>query len=635
MRTWRPLRIGGTIVGVALAATVAGAQRRGGAPQPTFRSATQLVLVNVIVTDDKDRVVTDLKREDFAITEGGQPQRIAEFSFESIPPANRPVDLDAPTPPPADVAFNAQVTQRSRAVVILIDEASIPLREIVPLKRLLTAVLSALTPDDQVALTYMGRSDLGIDFTNDLGRLIDVVNKRRAAMGSSPMDRARKIIVLRNVVQTLQASRHARRAVFLVGTTGCMPHLPNPDWDLCRDVVKLAREADVPFYVLDPRLFPGSDITGPSSPLEATTARAAETATRDEMMTLASATGGRAVSRAGDPAKAAADLIAENGTYYLLGFYPEPAVSDGKFHEIKVTVNRPGMRVRARLGYRAPAAETRPSTPTRDMTGTLGAGLDDPGLPLRGFAAPLGPAAHGRTRTLVTMEIQYPRTSAEPEFEDDLRVGILALTPDAKIKASFQRPVHLSGKWLSPTHGTLAVNEVIDLPTEKLALRVGVTSRVLGKSGTTHLYVDPPDFGDKDLRLSGVVLGLDAPRRDPTMGLDSLEGLAPFQPTTVRTFAPDDIVKVFARAFWKRDPVSVTATIRITGGEGPPARVVNLTGVAGQDGGRQAALETEVALDGLKPGSHVLRVEVGLAGGRPSVREVPITVDKKLVRNPQ
>jgi len=630
----RLLRTACALGAFAAAASAVQAQRRGGSPQPTFRSATQLVLVNVIVTDSQDRPVTDLKREDFTITEGDRPQRIAEFSFESIPPANRPIDLDAPTPPPADVAFNAQVTQRSRAFVILIDDASIPPRELVPLKRLLSAILRTLTPDDQVAISYMGRSDLGIDFTNDTARLIDVVNRRRAALASAPVDRRSRMITMRNVVKTLQASRHARRAVFLVGSNGCVPHPPAPDWDECRDVIKSAREADVPFYVLDPRLFPGGDIMGPGSPSAAAAAQAAELANREEMMTLAGATGGRGVSRAGDPVKAAVDLIAENGTYYLLGFYPDPPVSDGKFHEIKVTVNRPGTRVRARLGYLAPAPVTRPSTATRDMTATLGGGLDDPGLPIRGFAAPLGPAAHGRTRTLVTMEIQYPRVSADRAFEDDLRVGILALTPDAKIKASFQRPVHLTGTWISTTHGTLAVNEVIDLPTEKLALRIGVASRALGRSGTTHLYVDPPDFGDSDLRLSGLVLGLAGARPRPTMGLDSIGEIAPFQPTTLRTFARSDTVKVFARAYWKKDAGPVTATLRLVGSETAP-RVFTLAGEVGHEGGRRAVLETSLPLDGLAPGGYVLRVEAGLPGGHSTMREVPFFVAEKLVRNPQ
>ena len=623
----RPAPIVGVAALLALAAAHPRAQRGDPGRQPVFRSATQLVLVDVIVTDSRDRVVTDLTRDDFTVTEGGRPQRIDQFSFESIPPADRPVDLDAPARPPADVASNAQRSERSRAFVFAIDETMIPPSELVPLKRLMTAVLQTVTPNDQVAVVYLGRSDLGTDFTNDVDRLIEVVNNGRAAVGSLNMGGIRgRMITLRNIVRTLQASRDARRAVFLVGSGGCVPHLPQDDWGECRDLVKQAREADVPFYVLDPRLFPeGNLMTAVDSDTHAQ-AVADESARRDEMLTLAGATGGRAVSRAADPAKAAADVIVENGTFYLLGFYPDPLVSDGKFHEIHVGVKRPGLRVRARMGYRAPTAATRASTPTRDLTATLGAGIDDPGLPIRVFAAPVGPAPNGRTRTLVTMEVSYPRSTPDLSLDDDLRIGILAITPDAKIKASFQRPVHLAGKWRPTDSATIFVNETIDLPSDRLSLRVGVTSRALGRSGTAHLYVDPPDFGGKRLAVGGILLGApeDTPRA--TAGLESLRGIAPFQPTTRRTFAADGILRLFARAFWKAGSGDASATISLVGGEGRPPRTIALGGRPGAGGLREATLDTSVPLAGLRPGAYVLRVEFTLPGGDPVVRAVPFEV---------
>jgi VWFA-related protein len=598
----------------------------GLAPQPVFRSGTQLVLVDAIVTDDQDRVVSDLTREDFVITDGGRVQRIDQFSFESIPLGNRLVDFDAPTRPPADVAWNARTSGRSRAFVFVIDEASIPPSELTPLKRLMAEVLKTLTPDDQAAVIYMGRSDLGTDFTSDVDRLIDVVNKRRDAVGLSMMTPSRKMVTLKSVVRTLESSRHARRAVFLVGSSGCVPHVPQDQWGECRDLVKQAREAGVPFYTLDPRLFIDADITSANSPGERAAARANELAKRDEMLTLATATGGRASSRAGNPARAAAEVIAENGSYYLLGFYPDPPASDGKFHEIKVTVTRPGLHVRARLGYKGSAVPARPSTPVRDMTETLGAGVDDPSLPIRVFAAPIGPAANGRTRTLVTVEVSYPMGATAGDLDEDLRVGILALTPDAKIKASFQRPIHLAGGARPQANATFVVNETIDLPTEKLSLRVGVTSRALARSGTAHLYVDPPDFTDKDLTLSGILIGAARDAADATGGLESLEGIAPFQPITRRTFGPSDTLRLYARAFWKRNVERARVSIQIVGGEARPAQAVELAGRPTAGGGREATLDGDLPLGGLRPGAYVLRIEGALPSGAAVVRQVPFDV---------
>jgi len=46
-----------------------------------FRTTTRLVILDVVATDDKGQPVSDLKAEDFTVTENGEPQHISEFSF--------------------------------------------------------------------------------------------------------------------------------------------------------------------------------------------------------------------------------------------------------------------------------------------------------------------------------------------------------------------------------------------------------------------------------------------------------------------------------------------------------------------------------------------------------------------------
>src|SRR6185503_19062017 len=98
----------------------------------------------------------------------------------------------------------------------------------------------------------------------------------------------------------------------------------------------------------------------------------------------------------------------------------------------------------------------------------------------------------------------------------------LALSPDAKIKSSFQRPIKFTGKWKPTARGTLVLNEVIDLPQEELTVRVGVTSQALGKTGTTHVPLDVPNFRKTDLQLSSVVIGSAVQTIDAAIGLDIL-----------------------------------------------------------------------------------------------------------------
>lgn len=627
------MRVVMLVAGVMSALMLVRAEPQGTAGQkatPVFRTDTQYVPVNAIVTDSRDRVVTGLTKDDFVITANGREQKIADFSFVSIPVGERAVDLDAPTAPPSDVAFNAVASQTSRAFVFVIDDARIPASELIPLKRTMAATLSALSTGDQVAVVYTSRSDLSQDFTSDINRLIDSVNNRRGAIGLGlPYPQKSLMVVLRNVVASLSSSRHARRAVFLVGSSGCVPSPPNPEWVECMELVKQAWRADVPFYVIDPRLFTRAQSADMSitTPEARTGAAAAEMAERDSMMTLASATGGRAVTAAADPAKAAASVIAENGSYYLMGFYPEPALADGQFHDIKVTVKRPGLIVRSRRGYLAPATTAKPTTATRAMTSTLGAGLDDPSLPIRAFAAPLSPAPRGLTRTLVTLEIAYPvGEGANRVLDDDVRVGILALTPDGKVKASFQRPIKINGTWLPAAHGRLVINETIDLPTDALALRVGVTSRALGKTGTAHIRVEPPDFTDKDLQLSGIVLGSSAMVLDAAMGLDTIRGIVPFQPTTKRAFTSSETLRVFARVSWGKKVDAATVHISVVGPGAPPAQSVVVSGRRGPSGHSDGILDVPLSLASLAPGGYILRVEATQPGAKPFARAVPFEV---------
>src|SRR5579863_1954738 len=58
----------------------------------TFTSSTTLVIIDVTVKDKAGKVVEDLKKGDFAVTEDGKPQQIAVFDFQKL-------DIDVPPPP--------------------------------------------------------------------------------------------------------------------------------------------------------------------------------------------------------------------------------------------------------------------------------------------------------------------------------------------------------------------------------------------------------------------------------------------------------------------------------------------------------------------------------------------------------
>jgi Ca-activated chloride channel family protein len=51
----------------------------------TFRTSTELVALNVTVTDSRDRYVTGLSKDDFAVFEDGIPQDVTFFAATSVP----------------------------------------------------------------------------------------------------------------------------------------------------------------------------------------------------------------------------------------------------------------------------------------------------------------------------------------------------------------------------------------------------------------------------------------------------------------------------------------------------------------------------------------------------------------------
>ena len=84
----------------------------------------------------------------------------------------------------------------------------------------------------------------------------------------------------------------------------------------------------------------------------------------DTLRTLADNTDGRAIVNRNDLAAGMKQIVRDTSAYYLLGYNSTHTATDGKFHEIKVRVKRPGIQVRARKGYWA-FQWTTPSGPWR------------------------------------------------------------------------------------------------------------------------------------------------------------------------------------------------------------------------------------------------------------------------------
>lgn len=648
--------------------------------QPVFRAGVDHVAVDVVVTDSHDQPITDLKQQDFEITEGGRAQAIADFAYVSIPIAHRVIgSVTAPTPV-SDVAENAQPTADSRAFVMIVDDVHILPALIVPVKRAMTEFLQTLSPRDEVAVVFVGRSDLSQNFTTDVSRLLKTVDNVRAAFGfglgadailpppppprgglgpqpgvsqlSGPpnlcsptpklqiaLQAARSAAFdLKNAAATLANSGHARRAIIYVsGQSVLDPGAPIQCAEFTaanayrQDLLAAfdqARRSDVPIYTLDPR--------GLTQPETATVGHCcgsyqqrAEVARRitiqqDYLASIATNTGGRFFINQNDLAHAIDEIVSENGSYYMLGYYPDPFVADGKFHELKVTVTRPGVRVRARPGYTTPLAGAPAETAATALTTTMSAGFNVSGLSLRAFAAPVAPTEKGMS-VVVTTEITYPPVVAGPVGPDEtLHWEVLALDPDGKIKGSVQHAAPVSA---SPTGSHFVLNDVLDLPMQALTIRVGASSQALGKTGSVQFSVDVPNVSTSKLQMGGVVLGVVAAAGESEKEPDNLKPLVPFQPSTRRTFVATDTLQVFAPLFWaSKDPAAHAVVSVHRGTDVVAEQQTDLQGVITKGDHRTASARTDLSLSGLTAGQYTLHVEVRLPTGENTARTVPFEI---------
>jgi hypothetical protein len=392
-------------------------------------------------------------------------------------------------------------------------------------------------------------------------------------------------------------------------------------FDQLGDLFERARRAGVPVYTIDPR--------GLTSPLDDGGRRSpsprALRSQLDFLREVAEHTGGRALVNQPDLATAIAEVVAENSTFYVLGYYPNPFVRDGRFHEVTVSVpGHPDYHVRAKAGYTTPPAVRAERDVAHLLDDAVGAALPIADLGMSLFAAPLARGADGRVRTAVTIELTYP-PSPTPVTDDILDVRLLAIDHEGKPKASAARRFQFRGSAPSGTGARFLVNDAIELPAEPLILRVAAASRTLGRVGSIHLPVAVPKLTSDTLHVGPPVFGLPGVR-EPALNAEAMAGLVPFQPTTTRTFASTDTVHLFARVFAPRGSASVTVTMTVRGSGGERTRAETIAVRGGPQDSPEASWQAILPIGELPAGQYIVQVEATASTRRTDRREVSFTI---------
>ena len=277
-------------------------QERG--QEPTFRSDTRLVVLNVSVFDQEGKIVKNLPRSAFTVYEDGQKQTLTVFRQEDVP-----ISLGL------IVDNSASMTDKRDRV------ASAAL-----------ALVKASNPRDEVFIINFNESAvLAKEFTSDIKELERAL-RNLDAKGETAM---RDALLLG--IEHLRHHAHTDKKVLLVVTDGD----DNSSAETQAHLVEVAQQNDVIIYAVG--------LLGAEEPESATRAK-------KQLNELTQQTGGHSWFP-GDVAEIAnitPEIAHEIRNQYVLAYTPSNLVPDGSFRKIHIDVDAPGVLVRTRAGYYAP-----------------------------------------------------------------------------------------------------------------------------------------------------------------------------------------------------------------------------------------------------------------------------------------
>jgi len=156
---------------------------------PTLRANTRIVVVDVVVMDQKQNPVRNLKPSDFTLAEKGQPQTIAHFEEHSamtataaakMPPIPKlePGVFTNYSPTPSDGALN----------ILLFDALNTPMKDQAFVKQQMMKYLATPRPGVRMAVFGLASSlHLLQGFTSDPEVLRAVVSGKKNGLKASPL----------------------------------------------------------------------------------------------------------------------------------------------------------------------------------------------------------------------------------------------------------------------------------------------------------------------------------------------------------------------------------------------------------------------------------------------------------------
>jgi len=353
---------------------------QGGAP-PVFKTGVNLVRVDVIVSDNDGKPITDLTKEEFEIVEDGRPQTIDLFRHIYI-------DGTAAVPHSRQV-LNRDTEEREaarddvRVFGILLADYQVCGQRSRAVREAMATFIRKLGPNDLIAVMEPLNSVRDLVFTYDHDAVLQTIQRFEGRRGNyTPRNAIEeqhnlqlggaerlRMAVVRDALQALAvrlgSMREGRKSLIFVGEG--FPASWLTDARLLRDVAQEANRNNTSIYAIDPRgLVAGGDASPTVYPGCGPVMMSPRVRmTQDTLRELSEETEGRAIVDRNALEEGLNQIIRDSSFYYLLGYSSTVTQADGKFHQIRVRVKRPKVDVRARKGYWASTAEdvSRATTP--------------------------------------------------------------------------------------------------------------------------------------------------------------------------------------------------------------------------------------------------------------------------------
>jgi len=637
-------------------------------PPITFKVEVNYVEIDAVVTDADGNFVRNLTKDDFQIVEQGKPQTLTICSLVDIPVERADAPLFRSSPIEPDVRSNRKEFD-GRIFVLVLDD----------LHTLFSRSGQVKAAAKQFIERYLGANDIAAVVTTGGGRAtaqeftsskrlllravdgfagrklrsatlekIDDYNRQQTIGTNDPpkdISEPERAHNARNTMSTLQsvsdylAGVRGRRKAIVFFSEGIDYDVTNPIQnqyatdirDQTQQAIAAASRANVSFYGVDARGLGGLSDEGiqmssppPDNSLGTNTLQDELRLSQDSLRVISDETGGFAAVNQNDLRTAFSRIVQDNSSYYVLGYYSSDERRDGRFRNVEVRVNKPGLRVRARKGYMGPKGRPKEAAPANAKTSpALREALDSPvpvsGLGLTVFASPLK-GAEPNASVAVTLEVDGTNLKFKNEnnvFADDVEIAIVAIDQTAKIRDGGHDVMTLRLKpqtYDVVSKSGVRISRRLEVPPGRYQLRVGVRESGAGAVGSVLYDLEVPDFSKSGLSMSGILLTSAYASRIPTANPDpEFKQVLPAPPVALREFPRNDTLGLFVEVYDTQVKVAHRVEIKTT--------ILDESGkalVSNSDERRSEELQgskggygyhTTLQLKDLAPGRYVLRVE--------------------------